>query len=113
MLNLYKNKIVNFDLTYDTLAQMAKLDDLDVEENPFYSEEVRKELVNLPITRLNDTRVTKAEKESSMSRNSSIINMASSCVVTPLNLSVMRDTKASFFNPSVSSIKKNKTKELK
>ena len=69
--------------------------------------------MNLSITRLNDKRITKAEKENSMSRNSSIINMASSCVITPLNLSVMRDTKTSFFNPSVNSMKRNKTKELK
>ncbi len=39
--------------------------------------------------------------------------MATSCVITPLNLSVMRDTKSSFFNPSVNSIKRNKIKELK
>jgi len=69
--------------------------------------------VHLSITRLNDKRITKAEKENNVSRNSSIINMASSCVITPLNLSVMRDTKSSFFNPSVNSMKKNKIKELK
>ena len=44
--------------------------------------------------------------------SSSIIKMASSCMINPLNMSMMRDTKTSFFNPSSKSIKKNKIKEL-
>lgn len=39
--------------------------------------------------------------------------MASSCLINPLNVSIMRDTKSSFFNPSSQSVKRNKLKELK
>ena len=42
----------------------------------------------------------------------SIINMASSCVINPLNMSMMRDTKTSFMNPSSKSVKRNKIKKL-
>lgn len=44
--------------------------------------------------------------------SASIINMSSSCVINPLNISMMRDTKSSFFNPSSKSIKRNKIKDL-
>ena len=44
--------------------------------------------------------------------SASIINMSSSCVINPLNMSMMRDTKSSFFNPSSKSIKRNKIKDL-
>lgn len=40
--------------------------------------------------------------------------MSSSCIINPLNVSMMmKDTKTSFFNPSSRSGKRNKTKQLK
>lgn len=39
--------------------------------------------------------------------------MSSSCMINPLNMSMMRDTKTSFFNASNGSIKRNKKKEFK
>ena len=46
--------------TFKALACLKKLQDLDVEENPFYSEQIRKDLITLPITRLNDQMISHA-----------------------------------------------------
>ena len=40
------------------------------------------------------------------------MTMTASCV-NPMSLSVMRETKNSFFNPSVRSLKQNKVRDLK
>jgi len=42
VLKLYKNKISIFESTYSTLQKLSSLEELDVEENPFFNEEVRK-----------------------------------------------------------------------
>ena len=44
--------------------------------------------------------------------SSSSIKFSQSCVINPLNISMMRESKTSFFNPSSKSIKRNKIKEL-
>lgn len=60
ILNIYKNKITNFDDTFITLQKLSQLEDLDVEQNPFYSEEARMQLITLSITRLNDQLIPKS-----------------------------------------------------
>lgn len=63
----------------------------------------------LPIVRLNDELISKDEKE----RWESKTGIESSCVINPLSMSMVRDTKTSFYNISSQSIKNNKLKELR
>lgn len=38
VLNIFRNKITNVETTLSTLQRLINLEDLDVEENPFYNE---------------------------------------------------------------------------
>ncbi len=42
ILNVYKNKISNFEAVFSVLQRLVELQDLDIEQNPVYSEQVRK-----------------------------------------------------------------------
>lgn len=103
-----------FEGVYGTLEKLTKLEDLDVEQNPFWSEECRRDFVQLPITRLNGQLISKAEKESQVESSSSVLGMYSSGIVNPLNVSmVMNNSQTSFFNKNSRGGKRSKLKELK
>jgi hypothetical protein len=63
------------------------------------------------LKRFNDKAIAKSERANK--KIETTLNMSSSCIINPLNMSMMRGTNTSFFNPSSGSNKINKVKELK
>ena len=60
LINLYNNRISNFQPAYAVLARLPLLTDLDVDQNPFFTESARTELIRLSLTRLNDRLLSKS-----------------------------------------------------
>jgi hypothetical protein len=84
---------------------------LDIEHNPFWTENHRKDFIQLPITRLNGQLISKAEKDTQIATNSNIVSMSSSCIINPLNVSmIMNNTQTSFFNKNSRGSKRSKLK---